>query len=329
MVEPLVIGQTSIEAGQIERLQLPISRLPTETWLSVPVEVIRGRRAGPSLLVCGGIHGDEMIGVEIIRRVRERVDPARLRGTLVTVPIVNVFGFINQSRYLPDRRDLNRSFPGSAEGSLAARLAHLFMTEVVLRCTHVIDLHSGSNHRCNLPQLRVNLRDPEVRRCALAFHPPVLLHAESRDGSLREAASKQGLCVLVYEGGEALRFDAGAIQLGVDGILRVMHALKMQKECPRKPRRPPIECHESRWVRARRSGILRPNIRLGELVAKRQTLGVISDAFGEVASTVRAPRAGIVVGQTNIPHVHQGDAVVHLAFPAEPQTATERDSAAS
>lgn len=309
------IGETEIPPGQRLRFEIPIARLPTETWLSLPVEVVNGVRDGPRLWLSGAVHGDEINGVEITRQVLASLDAAQLAGTVVAVPIVNVYGFVNQSRYLPDRRDLNRSFPGSPAGSLAGRLANLFMQSVVAQCTHGIDFHTGSNHRTNLPQIRANLKEPETRRIAEAFAAPVMMHAQMRDGSLRQAASRRGIHVLVYEAGEPLRFDTEAIAAGVRGTQRVMAALAMQM-FPDLDLTPSdtTEVTRSSWIRARRSGILRLDARLGQPVKSLERLGVIADAFGSDAISVVAPAAGFVIGHTNNPLVYQGDAVVHLAL---------------
>ena len=307
------IGGITVGPGQRRRLEIPVARLPTETWLSLPVEVLNGARPGPRLWLSAAVHGDELNGVEIISQVVARLDPGTLRGTLVAVPIVNVFGFINQSRYLPDRRDLNRSFPGSARGSLASGLAHLFMSEVVSQCTHGIDLHTGSQYRVNLPQIRANLQDPETRRFAEAFKPPVIIDARTRDGSLREAAAKRGIPVLLYEAGEPLRFDPQAIKLGVEGVFRVMAALRMCKRMVTKKRPPATQFAGTTWLRARRSGILHLEVELGQSVRKRQPLGSIADAFGGTSVFVRSPEDGVVIGHTTNPLVNRGDAVANLA----------------
>jgi len=307
----LRIGGTAVGKGQRQTLHLPLPRLYTHTEMTLPVQVVRGRRSGPRLLVCAALHGDELNGVEVIRRVVEKLEPVQLRGDLIAIPIVNVYGFINQSRYLPDRRDLNRSFPGSATGSLAARLAHVLVTEILDGCTHCIDLHTGSLNRTNLPQVRGDLTDDETRRCARAFSAPAILHASARDGSLREAASRLGLHVLVYEGGEPLRFDAAAIEAGVRGVHGVMHALGMRKSGGR-GRGKPVEIASSTWVRARQSGIFHLAKALGDRVRKGEGLGMICDVLGESRATVRAPDAGIIIGHTNNPLVHRGDALIHL-----------------
>lgn len=309
----IAIGGVTVISGKKQRIDVPVAHLPTQTPISLPVTVINGTRPGPCLWVSAAIHGDEINGVEIIRQVLSQVKPRRLQGTLIAVPIVNVFGFIEQSRYLPDRRDLNRSFPGSPRGSLAARLANLFMREIVAHCTHGIDLHTASHHRINLPQIRANLNDPDTYHVAKAFGAPLMIHAETRDGSLREAAAKRGIPILLYEAGEALRFDADAIQTGVQGVLRVMSVLGMYPSKPLEHHDLGVKVDKTRWIRASRSGILHIEIELGDRVSRRQRLGFISDAFGERSTTVHAPSNGIVIGHTRNPLVNQGDGIFHLA----------------
>jgi hypothetical protein len=308
-----IAGET-IPPGKRQRLEIPVTHLLTQTPISLPAIVVNGKKAGPRLWLSAAIHGDEINGVEIIRQVLEKIKPKKLCGTLVAVPIVNVFGFIEQSRYLPDRRDLNRSFPGSPNGSLAARLAHLFMTEIVKRCTHGIDLHTAAIPRINLPQIRTNLKDEETYRFAKAFGAPLLIHATTRDGSLRHAAKQQGIPILLYEAGEALRFDERAIQIGTDGILRVMDYLGMYPLPFPATEVASVEVSQTKWVRASRSGILHLAVKLGEQVEKKQSLGIITDAFGETSTKVRAPEKGMVIGHTQNPLVNQGDGIVHLAL---------------
>lgn len=305
-----IVGET-IHPGKRKELEIPVARLITHTLLSLPVTILHGKESGPSLWLSAAIHGDEINGVEIIRQVLEQLNPQTLRGTLIAVPIVNVFGFLEQSRYLPDRRDLNRCFPGSPEGSLASRLAHLFMGEIVSRCTYGIDLHTASDHRINFPQIRANLKDEETYRCAKAFGAPVMIHATLRDGSLRQTVAKKGIPILLYEGGEALRFDAEAIRVGREGILRVMNLLEMIS-FPLPPVSS-VEVEKMRWVRASRGGILRLQVSLGETVTKKQVLGIIANPFGKQSLKVRSPFQGLVIGHTQNPLVNQGDAIIHLA----------------
>ncbi len=307
------IAAEKIAPGKRHHIELPVARLPTQTMLSLPITVVNGLESGPRLWLSAAIHGDEINGVEIIRQVLEAIDPKKLRGTLIAVPIVNVFGFIEQSRYLPDRRDLNRCFPGSASGSLAARLAHLFMSEIVSNSTHGIDLHTGAIHRTNLPQIRANLKDEETYNCAKAFGAPIMVHSSTRDGSLRQAATTRGIPVLLYEAGEALRFDRFAIKVGVEGILRVMEGLNMYALPFSSTPVIPVEVSQTKWVRASRSGLFRIKVSLGETVEKKQVLGIISDAMGETNIKVRSSIRGIAIGYTQNPLVNQGDAIVHLA----------------
>lgn len=310
---PVEVGGVFINPGERRRLEIPIARLATGTWLSLPIMVVNGARPGPTAWISAAVHGDEVNGVEIIGGVLERIEPRGLAGCLIAVPIVNVFGFNAQSRYLPDRRDLNRSFPGLERGSLAARLAYLFMQEVVLKCQYGVDLHTGSNHRTNLPQIRANLHDAETRRLAEAFSAPVIMHAGPIDGSLRKAATDAGIRTIVYEAGEPLRFDDAAIRLGRDGVLRVFAALGMCKAPPASTEPHSALVAKTTWVRALNSGILRLDAQLGEKVAARQQLGLVADAFGDDAAPLLSPEDGLIIGHTNNPLVQQGEAIVHLA----------------
>ncbi len=310
----ITIGGETVPPGTRRIVDLPVANLYTHTSLNMPVQIVNGRRAGPTLFVTAAIHGDEINGVEIIRRLLQLKTLASLRGTLLAVPIVNVHGFLDQSRYLPDRRDLNRSFPGSETGSVAARLAHLLVTEVINQSDCGIDLHTGSLHRSNLPQIRANLGDPRTRELAGLFGVPVLLNSALRDGSLRQYASDQGVPMLLYEAGEALRFDELAIRAGTRGILNLMRKLEM---LPRKPVRrrqlEPVVASQSSWARAPVSGIVRSTARLGQTVKKGDTLAIVSDPFGEVASSLLARFDGIVIGRSNLPLAHEGDALFNIA----------------
>jgi len=312
--EAFTIGGVTIKAGNQAQVDLPIPNLYTHDPMSCPVYVIHGKHPGPVLFLSGAIHGDEINGVEIIRRVLKRKAVHQIHGTLVAVPVVNIFGFISKTRYLPDRRDLNRSFPGSETGSLAARIANIFLTEVVSRCTHGIDLHTAAIHRDNFPQIRAVLGNPEVARMARAFNSPVILNTAIVDGTLRKSAEKLGIQVIVYEAGEALRFDEVAIRVGVKGIIAVMRELNMLPKLTRSAgTRDAFEATSSTWVRAHKSGILRASKTLGMRVAKGESLGVISDPFGGDEEIVSASVEGIIIGRTNIPLVNEGEALFHLA----------------
>jgi predicted deacylase len=308
------IGNIAVAPGERRIINLPVARLYTHADLSMPVEVVNGRRDGPVLFVSAAIHGDELNGVEIIRRLLRHASLKRLHGSLIAVPVVNVHGLLHRSRYLPDRRDLNRSFPGNDRGSLAARIAHLFMREIVAKATHGIDLHTGAVHRDNLPQVRANLNDPETRSLAEAFGTPVLINADLRDGSLREAAAEAGIPMLLYEAGEALRFDEVAIRVGLRGVLNVMRSLQMLPKVKRKePRVRPVISQGTTWIRAAESGILWSRLRLGARVSKGDVIGRIAAPLMNTEHVVEAPADGILIGRTHLPLVYEGEALFHIA----------------
>lgn len=312
--ESLYLNGIEIEPGTRKTLRIPVAKRYTAGEVSLPVSVIHGRKPGPRLFICAAIHGDEINGVEIVRRLLSRTSLKNLRGSLIAVPVVNVYGFVGQTRYLPDRRDLNRCFPGSARGSLASRLAKTFLDEIVKKATHGIDLHTGSLHRSNLPQVRATLSAQGTEALARSFGAPVILDADIRSGSLRHAAEKLGVPMIVYEAGEALRFDELAIRAGVRGILSVMRDLEMLPSTASR-RRPvePFVAHGSTWVRAPESGILATRVKLGARVEEGQELGVISDPLALEETPITAPTSGVVIGRTNLPLMNEGDAIFNIA----------------
>lgn len=319
------IGEHRIAAGTRATIELPVGVLANHIPVNLPVHVIHGRKPGPVIFLSAAVHGDEIIGVEIIRRVLRSSGLNRIAGTVLAIPIVNVFGFLNQSRYLPDRRDLNRCFPGSGRGSLAAQLADLFLNEVVRRCEFGIDLHSAAVHRMNLPQIRISPdSSPRVIDLARAFAAPITLTSNVREGSLRAAAKSLGVETLLYEAGEALRFDELPVRAGVRGILAVLQALHMlPARGPAEKRRKPLETSESRWVRAPCGGILRLFKTLGAAVEKGERLGVVSDPFGDVEMDVLASVGGLIIGCTMLPIVNSGDALLNIAHMHDPTVAEE------
>lgn len=325
MRNAFMLGGEAVAAGERRLVVLPVSKLSNHTPVTLPVHVLHGEQPGPAMFLTAAVHGDELNGVEIIRRVLRTLQPGNIRGTLLCVPIVNAYGFIGRSRYLPDRRDLNRSFPGSANGSLAARLAHLLLNEVVKRCQIGIDLHTAAIHRVNLPQIRCEFsKNARCRDLGLAFGAQVVLESPERQGSMRRAAREAGVDVLVYEGGEGLRFDEFAITAGVDGIARVMLEIGMLEQPegadePRRPvmQRPPMLANAARWVRAPEGGVLRTGKKIGDAVSEGEEIGVIANPYEENDTPVRAPRRGIIVGRTTLPIVNLGDALFHIAWSQE------------
>lgn len=312
-----IAGQ-DIEPGKRYQLDIAGIRLHTDTDIAIPVTVIRAKREGPTVFVSAAIHGDELNGIEIIRRLLQQKALRLTMGTLILVPMVNIYGVLNQSRYMPDRRDLNRCFPGSAKGSLAGRLAHTFMTEVVQHCDYGIDLHTGAIHRSNLPQVRADLDDTETRELAQAFGVPVLLNSNLRDGSLRQSAVENGTKILLYEAGQALRFDEFSIRAGVKGIMNVLGHIGLIKRKPVKKRVDYFIANNSVWCRANESGIVSNLKALGDSVHKHEPLATIGGPFGETFDTVKAPKAGIIIGKQNIPLAQEGDALFHIAYFSEP-----------
>jgi len=309
----IMIGDTKVLPGERKDVYLPVADLYTATSVNMPIHVICGRRAGPLMFVSAAVHGDELNGIEIIRRLLNRKALGSVRGTLLVVPIVNVHGFLNQSRYLPDRRDLNRSFPGSTKGSIASRLANTFYTEIVAKADYGLDLHTGAINRSNLPQIRGNLDDPKTLELANSFGVPVILNANIRDGSLRACAADLGIPMLIYEAGEALRFDEVSISAGIRGILNVMHVIGMLPKSRYVNKVQPILARSTRWVRAPVSGLVNGQAKLGSSVLKGEQLAVISDPLGKAEQSVTAPFDGIVIGCATLPLAHEGDALFNLA----------------
>ena len=318
------IGGQVVAPGARVTVDVPVSTLSDHTPVNLAVHVIHGRRPGPVLFVSAAIHGDEVIGVEIVRRLLRAKPVQGLAGTLLAVPIVNSFGFHNHSRYLPDRRDLNRCFPGGPTGSMASRLAHIFMEEVVRRSDVGIDLHSAAIHRTNLPQIRLSPGNEQLRALGEAFGAPVMMTSKLREGSLRLAAEEEGVDVLLYEGGEGLRFDELAARAGVSGCLRVMRKLGMigAKGVPKR-RSVPVLASASRWYRAPVGGVFRGYVATGDAVEASTVLGAVSDPLGETDCEVICEEAGIVIGRSNMPAVYEGEALFHVAETPRAEDAAE------
>lgn len=325
--EDITIGGVTVKPGRKRRIELPFAKVATGSDESMPVAVINGRSSGPHVWLSAAIHGDELNGIEIVRRVLSELDAKTLRGAVIAAPIVNPLGFLIESRYMPDRRDLNRAFPGSKRGSTASRLAHLFITEVVNQCSVGIDLHTATNHRINIAQIRADVDDKATLRLARAFGAPFTIHARQRRGSLRQAATELGATVLVYEAGEAHRFNDRAIKAGTIGVLRTLRSMKMiDARLPRA--RSTRVVRRTRWVRARRGGLAEIPVRLGDYVEKGDFVASISDAFGSKPTRVKATETGWVIARTLRPLVNPGDALVHIAAETGPDQdePAERDT---
>jgi len=309
---PFEIAGHKVTAGKRMRMELPIGNLMSGTPVALPLIVVHGKKDGPVVWLSAAIHGDEICGVEIIRQVLDAVSATTMAGTIIAAPVVNVHGFNTNDRYLPDRRDLNRCFPGSQRGSLASRIAHLFMKEIVNRSDVGIDLHTGADLRTNLPQIRCDIDHGPTQELADVFGAPIVIDARLRDGSLRQATVEAGKIMLLFEGGEASRFDPAAIAAGTAGVLRTLNHLGVTSvEVPVGQR-----CLYSRatsWSRASKSGIVHLDAHLGELVIAKQQLATIYDPFGKVLGRIKSKYDGIVIGHTQAPLVNRGDALSNVA----------------
>ncbi len=316
MNEPITVAGVEVLPG----VRCDLAPLASESYTgdrtTLPLAVLNGAADGPRVFVTAAVHGDELNGIAVCRELLGRIVPHELAGVLIVVPIVNVLGAQIHSRYLPDRRDLNRSFPGSHAGSMASRIARLLMDEVVTGSDVGIDLHTAANRRTNVPQVRINRDDDRARRLAKAFAPPYILDASLRPGSLRAVAFDLGVPVLTYEAGEALRFDLGAVAVGVDGVLGVLRHLGMLAGEPAATREP-VSMHESRWIRAERGGIIDLHVQPGETVLAGQDLWTTTSALGAERATIESPLDGVVIGATTLPLVSPGEAILHIGVPGD------------
>lgn len=316
MIQRLRIGGHLILPGESKKIFLQVGKIYDSTDLNMPVHVIRGFESGPTIFLSAAVHGDEVNGVEIIKEVMNIISKVEIKGTVIAVPIVNVFGFNNQSRYLPDRRDLNRSFPGSVKGSLASRIAHLFVKEIVSKCTHGIDFHTGALHRSIFPQIRVNTKNLKALEFARTFGAPMILDSNTRDGSLRETGKKIGVTTMVYEAGQALRFEEEYIKIGKTGCLNALYNLGIYPNKPAKIEltlaQKPILIKDSYWIRSPMGGTLRLKVKLGKLIKTGDKIGEISGPFGQKIETILAPQDGYVIGLNHLPLVTVGTALVHV-----------------
>ncbi|HEX4964878.1 MAG TPA: succinylglutamate desuccinylase/aspartoacylase family protein [Thermoanaerobaculia bacterium] len=309
--EPLTFAGVPVAAGQTAELRLKVAESYTAEPVSVPVTVVRGS-PGPAVFVTATVHGDELNGVGILRNLLNDTDFSPLKGTLIAVPVANVPGFLNRDRRLPDRRDLNRSFPGSRRGSLTARLAEMLFREVVRKSAFGIDLHTGGGERTNYPQVRADLAQPAVAELAQAFGCPLIIDGAGPEKSLRRTAVAAGVPTIVYEAGSARRLERPFIEVGMAGVLNVLRHLGMM---PGEPARPPLRLKVERthWIRSRTGGILDLEVDLGQPLRRGQTICVNTNPFGRERSQLKAPYAGVVLGLTQLPLVHPGDAICNVA----------------
>ncbi|MFZ1743489.1 MAG: succinylglutamate desuccinylase/aspartoacylase family protein [Pontixanthobacter sp.] len=308
------IGGISVAPGTAGTVNIPVSSMVTGVPATLALNILQGAKHGPVIFVSAAIHGDEIVGTAIIQRLIARINPAELSGTIIFAPAVNIFGFVQHSRYLPDRRDLNRSFPGSRKGSLAGQLAFCFLEEVIARCSLGIDIHTAAIHRYNLPQIRIAAGNPKLVELAMAFGAPVIIESPLRPGSMRALAKERGVEMLLMETGEALRFDRFSINTGTEGVLRVMaHIGMIEMDDGLTTVGIPTRANSSRWVRAPRGGVTHRQRKSGDVVREGEILATVSGLFGEEPEDMISPIDGIIIGHATLPVVNQGDALFHIA----------------
>lgn len=326
--KPLKLGGRDFLPGDVGTVHIPVGHGITHELLDLTIHVHRGRRPGPRLLITSVIHGDEINGVEVARRLLSR-KMRNLKGDLLLIPVVNLPAFLARSRYLPDRRDLNRLFPGSATGSFGARLARILTRDVAATCTHCIDLHTGAVNRPNLPQIRYSESVPGCREMADAFGAPVMIQSDVRPGSFREVFTKKDKPMLMFEGGEAGNIEPAPVRLAFSGTLSVMRHLGMLRPLKTKTRASKsVLCHESCWIRAPRGGIFLPSVELGVIVNKGKVLGEIGDPFGTETTPIPSEYDGVIIGRARNAVIDEGDGVFHIGLTEEIDTVANNIEAA-
>lgn len=307
-----MLGGHRIPRGKRVELKLKVSETYTGDDLGMPVCVIRARNPGPVVFVSAALHGDEINGTGIIHDLMFGEPVSLIKGTLILIPVINVFGFENNMRYLPDRRDLNRSFPGSISGSLASRMAQIFMREIVSKCDYGIDLHSAAAQRTNYPNVRANLRNHGARQIAEAFGCELVISGQGPDGSLRREACRAGCPTIILEAGEPLKIEPAVLEIGVRGVRNVLKSLGMLKGSPVYPSYR-LTIRSTSWIRASVGGILRFHVQPGETVSAGQPLATNFNLLGKENSTLISPFNGIIIGMTTMPAVKPGEPVCHIA----------------
>jgi predicted deacylase len=310
----LILGNTEILPGNATKVNFMVGHLPSGTRIAIHMEVIRSEVPGPHVLIIGGVHGDEINGIELVRRLLEHNTMTKLiKGTVMIIPLLNVYGFINFSRDVPDGKDVNRSFPGTTGGSLASRVARIITKNLMPHTDVIIDCHTGGNQLFNYPQVRVTKGDEISHELAKAFNPPFIFQRSALRGSLRKTAFLSKKCCLIYEGGEASRLDGFSIARGIAGIQRTLHKLEMLNEAPGTTE-VPVELDHAAWIRASTSGLFIWSKNSGKRIVKGEPLGTIGDLFGMKKKIVEASRDGYIIGHTNAAVVNLGDALFHIGY---------------
>lgn len=301
--------------GETKTVNLKIAQLHTMTELKIPIIVSHSDVKGPVVLLSAGLHGDEFNGIETVRQIiRKKINRPK-KGTIICIPVINVFGFVNQSREFPDGRDLNRVFPGSREGSLASQFAYNLMEHIIPLVDYIVDFHAGGSSRFNAPQLRIEENQPELENLANAFQTPFLLYSKNIEGSFRESCDKLGKKYLLFEGGKSLDINKKIVQEAIDGTLRFLNHLDMLRDEFEVPKvdNQMIYIQDSTWIRADLSGLFQSISPTGVFVEEGQTIAWITDPYGSVEVPVLAPNSGYIINENQGAIVFQGDAIFHIS----------------
>ncbi|AXT18801.1 succinylglutamate desuccinylase [Flavobacteriaceae bacterium AU392] len=309
-----ILGET-IALGERREINFNVAKLHTQTMVDVPVIIERSKKSGPIVLFTAGIHGDEVNGVEIVRQIIAKGINKPKKGTIICIPVINMLGFLNMSREFPDGRDLNRVFPGSKKGSLASQVAYKLINEIIPQVDLIIDYHTGSADRFNAAHIRIIKEEPVLKELATTFGAPFVLYSKNLNKSFRSTCYKLGIPMLLFEGGKSFNFDDTVTNTGVNGAKRVLHHLEMlsTKFKISKPKKECTFISESRWIRARHSGMFRATAKLNTLVEKNEVIGHITDPFGKFHYYVKAGNSGYIFNINEAPIVHQGDALFHIS----------------
>ncbi|MHC5362920.1 succinylglutamate desuccinylase/aspartoacylase family protein [Myroides sp. LJL110] len=309
------ILQHTIAPGQTIKLNLEIAKLHTASNLEIPVIVSRSKHPGPTVLLSAGLHGDELNGVDIVRQIVHKKINIPKRGTIICIPVINIFGYINKSREFPDGRDMNRVFPGSKDGSLAGRFAYHLLQSIIPLVDYAIDFHAGGQSRFNAPQIRIAPNDPQLKQLADIFQPPFILYSNQIAGSFRNACAKRNVKMLLFEGGKSLDINKDVSSMGVEGTMRFLAHFDMLADhfhLP-DPHYKVVTIEKAQWIRSRKSGLLHDQVEIGSFVEKGTTLAEISDPYGKENVKVKSPISGYVINVNHSPIVYQGDAIFNIS----------------
>jgi predicted deacylase len=311
----ITIFKETVLPGESKTINMEIATLHTMTKLKIPIIVERSKYSGPTILLSAGLHGDEINGIEIVRQIITKNINKPKTGTIICIPVINVFGFVNQTREFPDKRDLNRVFPGSKKGSLASRFAFYLLKEIMPHIDYAIDFHAGGASRFNAPQIRIVPKNSELKKLADIFQAPFGLYSKNIAGSFRNSCDKLGVKMLLFEGGKSVNINEEVTQEGIEGTKRVLDHLGMlnSKKEVTYPEKPTIYITKSNWIRAKYSGMFHGYTSIGNYVVKGQLLATISDPYGKIEFTVKAQNSGYIINVNDAPIVYQGDAIYHIS----------------